>query len=236
MKICPKCDQTFNDDTLGFCLLDGTALVSTESQPTIVIDRPGVPGAQTSPPKKSNTALWVGLIIVVLLFGIAAVGFGLIYFLGGKGDTANANRANNVNATPSPKSSATPKPTPSATTAASPAANVDTSKPDANKVESDEVTPIAWNTSAATFKTDVGRTYKFQCPANGTASAIWGSDIYTADSSICTAAVHAGIIKIETGGTVTVEFRAGRATYGSTERNGITSNTFGEYPHSFVVR
>ena len=65
---------------------------------------------------------------------------------------------------------------------------------------------------------------------------IWGVDVYTADSSICTAAVHAGIITMEEGGEVTVEFRPGRAVYGSTTRNGITSKNFGEYPHSFVVR
>ena len=230
MKVCPKCQQTFNDDNLGFCLLDGTALVTTESQPTIVIERPVV---ALIAPKKKNTGLWIGLIIVVMLFGIVAVAAALMFFYGRQGDAANANRANNANSTTSPKSSATPKPSPSATAAASPSATVDTSK---NAEASDEVTPIAWNTSAATFKTDVGQTYKFQCPEGGEPSAVWGSDIYTADSSICTAAVHAGIITLDKGGVVTIEFRPGRSTYGSTVRNGITSNTFGEYPHSFVVR
>jgi flagellar basal body-associated protein FliL len=235
MKICPKCEQTFNDDSLGFCLLDGTALVSTESQATVVIDQPTVPMTQPMVPKKSNTALWVGLIIVVMLFGIVAVAFTLMYFLGGKGDTA-ANRANNVNTTPTPRSPATPKPTPSAAASASPSPTADGSKPTPQTDDANEVTPIAWNTSGATFKSDVGLTYKFQCPESGTPSAIWGSDIYTADSSICTAAVHAGIISLEKGGTVTIEFRPGRATYGSTVRNGITSNTFGEFARSFVVR
>ena len=77
-------------------------------------------------------------------------------------------------------------------------------------------------------------TYRFECPPDGSESAIWGNDIYTADSSICTAAVHAGVITFEKGGTVTIEFRPGRQIYGSTERNGVTSHTFGEYPRSFV--
>ena len=233
MKVCPQCDQTFNDDSLMFCLMDGSPLVSTESQPTIVIERP------VTPPKKKNTGLWVGLVVVIMLFGIIAVAVLLMIFYGGRGDAANTNRQNAANTSPT-KAPVTPRPTPSQTPASSPVGEpspkVGEIKPTPKHEETDEITPIAWNTSAATFKTDVGQTYKFQCPENGTEGAIWGSDIYTADSSICTAGVHAGLITLENGGMVTVEFRPGRSVYGSTLRNGITSNTFGEYPHSFVVR
>ncbi|MEP6788823.1 MAG: LCCL domain-containing protein [Acidobacteriota bacterium] len=228
MKECPKCGQTFNDDSLGFCLLDGTALVMPESQPTVVIER------VVATPKKKNTGLWVGLIIVVMLFGIIAVAGILMLLFSNRGDTANANNRNGVNVSPSPKPS-TPKPAPSST-AALPTPTVDMSNPTAKIDESDEIIPISWTTAAATFKTDSGLTYKFQCPENGTPGAVWGSDVYTADSSICTAAVHAGIIALDRGGVVTVEFRPGRAAYGSTVRNGITSSNYGEYPHSFVVR
>ena len=233
MKVCPQCDQTFNDDNLMFCLLDGSPLVSTESQPTIVIER-----ALTSP-KKKNTGLWVGLVVVVMLFGIVAVAVLLMIIYGGRGDVANGNRQVAANTSPT-KAPATPRSTPSQTPASSPVGEpspkVGETKPTPKNDESDEINPIAWNTSAATFNTDVGKTYKFQCPENGTESAIWGSDIYTADSSICTAAVHAGLITLEGGGVVTIQFRPGRSVYGSTLRNGITSNTFGEYPHSFIVK
>jgi hypothetical protein len=97
-----------------------------------------------------------------------------------------------------------------------------------------DTTPIAWDTSAGGFKGETGRTYRFSCPADGTAAGIYGSDVYTDDSSICTAAVHAGIISIEHGGTVTIEIRPGRSTYGSTTRHGIKSMNWGEYPRSFV--
>jgi hypothetical protein len=98
------------------------------------------------------------------------------------------------------------------------------------------VIPILWNTSAVQFKPDVGNTYTFECPKNGTASIAWGSDVYTADSSICTAAVHAGKITLDAGGQVTIEMRPGRSAYGGTLRNGITSQTYGSYPNSFVFR
>ena len=94
MKVCPQCDQTFNDDNLMFCLLDGSPLVSTESQPTIVIERP------VTPTKKKNTGLWVGLVVVVMLFGIVAVAVLLMIIYGGRGDAANGNRAIGVNTSP----------------------------------------------------------------------------------------------------------------------------------------
>jgi hypothetical protein len=109
-------------------------------------------------------------------------------------------------------------------------------RPDADNDETGDVTPIGWDTPAGGFKGETGQTYRFSCPAAGETQAIWGSDVYTDDSSICTAAVHAGVITRAQGGLVTIEIRPGRSTYGSTLRHGIKSNNFGEYARSFVVR
>lgn len=242
MKVCPTCDQTFNDDNLMFCLMDGAKLEPAEGVPTVVIAKTTQPTVTAAyppntypppPPKKSKTPLIVALTVLVTVILIFAVAGILYLFLSNRGDAANSNKPFNVNVTVN-KPSPTPKPSASATPVASP--TVAGAKPTPKTDESDEVTPIAWNTSAATFKSDPGLTYKFECPENGDPVAVWGSDIYTADSSICTAAVHAGVITLEKGGTITIEFRPGRSVYGSTVRNGITSNTYGEYPHSFVVR
>jgi hypothetical protein len=65
---------------------------------------------------------------------------------------------------------------------------------------------------------------------------VWGTDIYTLDSSICTAAVHAGKIKLESGGPVTIEMRPGEKSYKGSERNGITTRDYAEYGASFVVK
>lgn len=42
MKICPNCNQTYTDETLNFCLNDGSALVEKESEPppTVFMDPP----------------------------------------------------------------------------------------------------------------------------------------------------------------------------------------------------
>jgi len=102
--------------------------------------------------------------------------------------------------------------------------------------EAEELTPISWDISTSILSGEPGKTWKFKCPAAGKASAIWGTDVYTGDSSICTVAVHAGVITLDRGGTVTVELRPGESSYKGTKRNGVTSNDYGAYGRSFVVR
>ena len=74
----------------------------------------------------------------------------------------------------------------------------------------------------------------FTCTCNAEAiqqGAVWGSDIYTDDSGLCRAAVHAGVIPAG-GGRVTVVREAGRQIYLGTSRNGIQSSDYGSYSDS----
>ena len=102
--------------------------------------------------------------------------------------------------------------------------------------EGEDVTPILWNTAASILTYEAGKKHKFKCPGGGKQNSVWGTDVYTADSSICNAAVHVGRISLDNGGTVTIELRPGQSSYQGTMRNGVTSNGYGAYPHSFVVR
>ena len=72
------------------------------------------------------------------------------------------------------------------------------------------------------------------CPAQaaGTARQVWGTLIYTTDSAICAAALHAGAID-RRGGQVTIIPMPGRRAYRGEERNGITSGAYGEWQASF---
>lgn len=67
--------------------------------------------------------------------------------------------------------------------------------------------------------------FAHECPAGGSLGRVWGGDGgYTDDSSICTAAVHAGLITVERGGVVQVTPTEGRDRYAaSTTRNGVTT-------------
>lgn len=70
------------------------------------------------------------------------------------------------------------------------------------------------------------------CPANSPKGSVWGVDTYTQDSSLCAAAIHAGVITAS-GGEVKVKPAPGCATYAGSSRNGITSASWGNYPGSF---
>jgi len=214
--------------------MDGTPLTNESERETVV--------RQQSPtPRKSRFLLWMGLTsLVILIGGIAVAGF-VIYKLSRQGENMQGKRENDVNISSSSTLPSTPgvTPTPAIVTnspveATSP--QIEKAKPTPNDEDSEDITPIGWDTAANGFKNDEGQIYKFRCPEQGVEHTIWGSDVYTLDSSICTAAVHAGLFSLANGGIVTVEFRPGRLTYGSTVRNGIKSKTFGEYPNSFVVR
>lgn len=102
--------------------------------------------------------------------------------------------------------------------------------------EAEDQTPVLWNTSASMVSSETGKTYKFKCPPRGKESSVWGTDIYTADSSICNAAVHAGKLASESGGSVTIELRPGESSYKGTTRNGIKTNDYGAYGRSFVLK
>jgi hypothetical protein len=64
--------------------------------------------------------------------------------------------------------------------------------------------------------------------------AVWGTDIYTDDSAVCIAAVHAGFIDFQVGGVVVIEMRSGRSQYLGTTANGVTTHSHGAWPWSFV--
>lgn len=71
-------------------------------------------------------------------------------------------------------------------------------------------------------------------PGLSPSGRIWGTDVYTDDSSVCSAAVHAGLITVEKGGTVIIEIRPGAPSYKGSIRNGIESKDWGQTPGSFV--
>ncbi len=95
---------------------------------------------------------------------------------------------------------------------------------------------INWAAQADSLRGRTGQRFTFQCSGGGPASSrLWGTDLYTDDSSICTAGVHAGVITLANGGNVTIEIRPGASSYRGTRRNGVDSKEYGSYAGSFVV-
>jgi hypothetical protein len=79
-----------------------------------------------------------------------------------------------------------------------------------------------------------GTAFRVSCPANCDKGSIYGTGVYTADTSICRAGIHAGAIPVE-GGTLTVVLQPGRLAYRGSEQNGIRSRDYGKYSRSFAI-
>ena len=95
---------------------------------------------------------------------------------------------------------------------------------------------IDWGKTATGYRGQNSQRYAFVCPAGGTLSgSIWGTDLYTDDSSICTAAVHAGFLDARSGGTIAIEIRPGASAYAASVRNGVTTKAYGSWSGSFAV-
>ncbi len=99
--------------------------------------------------------------------------------------------------------------------------------------------PVEWTTSANSLGLDKkpGFVVTVSCPArNGSvAGTVWGAGPYTTDSSICSAAVHAGTITEAKGGTFRITTGPGQEIYGASTRNGVTTNPTGAYRSSLLL-
>ena len=97
-----------------------------------------------------------------------------------------------------------------------------------------ETAPDVWRTNAAEQRGETGY-YHIDCPpASDYRSAVWGSNPYTDDSSVCWAGVHAGVITQE-GGRVVFEPRPGADQYAGTEQNGFVTRDYGAWGGGFYI-
>lgn len=76
--------------------------------------------------------------------------------------------------------------------------------------------------------------YACTCEAGERTGSVWGSGPYTADSDICTAAQHAGVVG-QNGGAIVVTKVAGQAAYNASTQNGVTTREWGEYGQSITI-
>ena len=94
---------------------------------------------------------------------------------------------------------------------------------------------VSWDLDAAEHRGEDGKRIAYLCPPDGDPSAtVWGTGTYTDDSSVCAAAVHAGIINPIEGGRVLIEVAPGEESYEGSEANGVTSQDYGDWSGSFT--
>ena len=80
-----------------------------------------------------------------------------------------------------------------------------------------------------------GDTMLFKVTGKTSGGSVWGTDIYTTDSTLALVAVHAGVLKDGEEGIVKVTFAPGQSTYEGTARNGVTSSAWESYGLSYKV-
>ena len=80
------------------------------------------------------------------------------------------------------------------------------------------------------FRDMTGKTFTLSLTGSSSGK-IWGSDIYTDDSDIATAAVHSGALKAGEPGTVLITMLPGQDGYSGSSRNGISTQDYNKTWH-----
>ena len=116
MKRCPQCRRRYSDESLNFCLDDGSHLVvEPDSDPTLisptVASRPTAPSTPVSPslaPASQSSNRWILLAAVILLAVMLGGGAVALFYRVNKWDSPNdGNKSNTL-----PANSLTKSPTP----------------------------------------------------------------------------------------------------------------------------
>ncbi len=79
-----------------------------------------------------------------------------------------------------------------------------------------------------------GTTYYFRV-TGAVDGSLWGTDVYTGDSALASAAVHAGAVKAGETALVRVTVVDPLAKYQGSVRNGVTSHDYGRYGTAYRV-
>jgi hypothetical protein len=81
---------------------------------------------------------------------------------------------------------------------------------------------------------EIGQSFDYSVTGS-TEGSVWGNEIYTDDSSIAAAAVHAGLLKSGEKGAICVTLLPGRYSYSAATRNGVGSTSYGGWSRSYML-
>ncbi len=84
------------------------------------------------------------------------------------------------------------------------------------------------------LQSQIGRSFLFEVMGKESGS-LWGTDVYTTDSELAVAAVHAGKLAAGQRGVVRVTVVQPPPSFQGTTRHGVTSYSYGSYPGAYRV-
>ena len=88
---------------------------------------------------------------------------------------------------------------------------------------------------AGVDRQQIGARFTFICPASdGKDATVYGTDVYTDNSPICPAAIHAGVLRSGSTGVVSIVLGSGSESFEGTERNGVTTRSYGRWGYSYT--
>ena len=154
MKVCPSCKTQYTDDSLAFCLQDGSPLVAVESAPigtteaeTVVRHRQPVVGngsrsevtrvADTAGGRGSKAMMIIAVLLIALIGAVIVLALGLTWYFWRPSPAASNNSPANTHNVNSPININRGSPTPTASP--SPSATVASSTPTPRTNTGDEV-------------------------------------------------------------------------------------------------
>jgi hypothetical protein len=79
---------------------------------------------------------------------------------------------------------------------------------------------------------EIGKTFTFKVTGLA-AGALWGTDLYTTDSTLGLAAVHAGLLTVGQTGVIKVTVVASPQQFVGSTRNGVTSQPYQQFPAAY---
>jgi hypothetical protein len=79
-----------------------------------------------------------------------------------------------------------------------------------------------------------GREFTFRVTGAARGS-VWGTEVYTADSTLAAAAVHMGVLKVGETGVVTVTIMGPLQKFVGSTRNGVTTASYNQYPAAYRI-
>jgi hypothetical protein len=82
------------------------------------------------------------------------------------------------------------------------------------------------------FQGRIGKTFWFKV-TGAVGGPIWGTKVYTSDSTVAVTAVHAGVLKVGQTGVVRVKIVESPNSFAGSTRNGVTSAAYGAWPGAY---
>src|SRR5262249_6094991 len=81
----------------------------------------------------------------------------------------------------------------------------------------------------------LNKSFLFEVTGNPTGGMVWGTDVYTSDSSLAAAAVHAGVLRPDQKGLVKVTLLETKGSFDGSMRNGVQSYAWTSWPVGYRI-